>query len=405
MLQRINPIAPLFKEVLDALPESVWQSSTTTFCDLAMASGQGLAEVTHRLRVYGHSDENISQRIFGYEYTSALIDLAVNRYKLIGNFQEVLYSDIVNKGYNMPKFDVIIGNPPFGESDESGKRKSISTNLWSRFVDKSVNELLTENGHLAMITPASWAGPTKNLNGGRSILKDIMTEKNTKFICLDEKISNYFPGVGSTFSYYIIQNSPYSGTTTVKLGDNQVIEINLRDFDSLPRINNELAYSINKKYHSKVAGQVIAGQLQSKKIIQYKEKQDAVFCHLAYHTPANNGSYWYTNIEHPNRKDHKVIISLSGKYQPFMDKGTIGFSDMCLAYIVKENETVESAFSVINSKLFHFIMKCNKWSGFNNKEVIRKFALPPLDHEYTDDEIYNYFELTQEERDFVNENQ
>jgi site-specific DNA-methyltransferase (adenine-specific) len=402
MLARIKPIIVLVNNMLDGLPAHVWTSTTTTFLDPAMGSGQFLMEVIRRLREAGHSDENIRSRVYGFEYNKALINLAVNMNKLIGNFSKMSYNDYLDQGNTM-KFDVIVGNPPFGESDSDGKRKSLSTNLWSKFVDKSVNELLVDGGYLAMITPASWAGPTKNLSGGRYLLKDILAKNNTTYINLSNSLGKHFAGVGSTFSYYVVQRAPYSGSTLIELNDGAQITVDLRQYDSLPTINDALAYSINLKYSAKITGKVIAGQLQSKNIIKYSETQNSEFTYAVYHTPAKGERYWYTNVPHPNLSDHKVMISLSGKYQPKTDYGTMGFTDMCLAYIVKDSETVDSAYSVINSKLFHFIMACNKWSGFNNKEVIRNFALPPLDHVYSDDEVYNYFGLTDDEKKFVDD--
>jgi hypothetical protein len=171
-------------------------------------------------------------------------------------------------------------------------------------------------------------------------------------------------------------------------------------YKSLPKLNHPLAYSINLKYASKITGDVINGQLQSK-VIKYTELPSDEFTYPAYHTPAKGGKIWYTDVAHPNLNDKKIIISLSGHYKPYPDQGIIGFTDMCLAYIVKPTESVDSAYSVLNSNMFKFIMSCNKWSGFNNKQIIRTFALPVLDHVYTDDEVYNYFGLTAEERKFI----
>ncbi len=66
MLSRLKfAIAPLVKEILDNLPDSIWTSSSTTFLDPAMGGGQFLVEIERRLRVAGHSDENIANRVFG----------------------------------------------------------------------------------------------------------------------------------------------------------------------------------------------------------------------------------------------------------------------------------------------------------------------------------------------------
>jgi site-specific DNA-methyltransferase (adenine-specific) len=376
-----------------------WSRTDLKIADLCCGRGTFLLAIIDKLLEYGHTPKEIVSMIYGYDVNSVQAAIARKSIFLALGIDPHVYCDnSLEKIWNM-KFDVIVGNPPFGESDKEGKRKSLSTNLWSKFLDKSVNELLVDGGHLAMITPASWAAPTKNLSGGRRMLKDIFCKNDTYYISLNNNISKHF-NVASTFSYYLLKKAEYTGNTVVEL-DNSSLTIDLRDYDSLPRINNELAYSIGRKYASKISGEIIRGSLQSKKIIQYQEKADSNFTYSVYHTPAKGGRNWYTNVPHPNLNDHKVMISLSGNYRPVIDHGTMGFSDMCLAYIVKDGETVESAYSVINSKLFHFIMACNKWSGFNNKEIIRKFALPPLTKVYTDLEIYDYFGLNDAEKEFV----
>lgn len=95
------------------------------------------------------------------------------------------------------------------------------------------------------------------------------------------------------------------------------------------------------------------------------------------------------------------MISLSGRYEPRADAGTQAYTDMCLAYILKPGEKLDSAFSVINSKLFHFMMAANKWSGFNNKQIIRRFPLPKLTKVYKDKDVFDWFQLTTDERQFV----
>lgn len=313
-----------------------------------------------------------------------------------------LGATIFNSWSSGMKFDVIIGNPPYQDTDVNGDRKSLSTNLWSQFIDIGFNGT-TPKGYIAMITPAAWAAPTKNLSGNRKILKDLFAKNNPIVLNISNQVKKHFSGVGSSFSYFVVQKASNAGKTKIVIGEGETFETDITPYESLPRSDSKLAFSINAKYFKRVVGEVIQGQLQAGDY-SYSPTQDKDHPHAVYHTPAKGGTRWFMNINHPNEKKHKVIISLSGTYTPYMDSGKIGYSDMCLAYIVKSGETVDSAFSVINSKLFHFIMNSNKWSGFNNKQIIRTFALPTLNRVYSDQDIYNHFGLTQEEIDYVEAN-
>jgi len=45
---------------------------------------------------------------------------------------------------------------PYQNTDESGKRKAKSNNLWSEFIKVSFNIFLKDKGYLLFLTPYSW---------------------------------------------------------------------------------------------------------------------------------------------------------------------------------------------------------------------------------------------------------
>ncbi len=392
------PIQELVTEMLNQLPDHIWSDPDIRFLDPAFGGGQFVLEIRRRLLAAGHSEENVAGRVWGCESLPTRVKYVQNWFK--SGLVNLYVRDALTHDWGNMKFDVIVGNPPYQDNMPDGARKSISTNLWTKFIDKSVTDLLAPNGWCAMVVPASWAGPTKNLSNNRRILKDIFAANNTTLLNLDPHLNTHFQQVGSTFSWFMTQKAPYTGSTKIKLSETEFVHVDLTKVESLPRINHVLAYSINQKYFAKCGADVIAGQYRESDD-QYQEHKTKQYKHPAYHTPADGGRTWYMKTKHPNHHKHKVMISLSGRYLPVADAGTQGYTDMCLAYIVKPDETLESAHSVMNSKLFHFIMAANKWSGFNNKQVIRTFALPKLNKIYTDKQIYKWFDLTPEEAQFV----
>jgi hypothetical protein len=393
------PIQQLVEHMLNQLPDHVWQDPDVRFLDPAFGGGQFVLAIRRRLLAAGHSQKSVTDRVWGCESLPTRVKYVQNWFK--SGLDNLYVRDPLTHDWGLMKFDVIVGNPPYQDNMPDGARKSISTNLWTKFIDKSVNELLAPNGWCGMVVPASWAGPTKNLSNGRRILKDIFAANNTTMLNLDPGLNSHFQQVGSTFSWFMTQKAPYAGVTKIQLNATEHVDVDLSQVESLPRINHVLAYSINQKYFQKAStSDVVAGQYRVSDD-QYQEQKTAQYKHPAYHTPAEGGRTWYMKTKHPNHAAHKVIISLSGRYVPVADAGTQGYTDMCLAYIVKDGETLDSVLSVLNSKLFHFIMNANKWSGFNNKQVIRTFALPKLNKVYTDVQIYKWFGLTKEESDFV----
>jgi Eco57I restriction-modification methylase len=138
MFARMENINDLVEKVLDLLPNYVWSDPNITFGDLAMAEGQFIKGINKRLRNHGHSDNNIRSRIFGYEWNQALINIAVNKNKIIGNFSQLDYNELLSDAF-MKKLDVVVGNPPFNIAmEEAGVSGTIGNNtLYRQFIKKS----------------------------------------------------------------------------------------------------------------------------------------------------------------------------------------------------------------------------------------------------------------------------
>ena len=142
MLSRLKfKLTDLANEMLDQLPKSVFESATTTFCDPAIGGGQMIAAVESRLRAYGHSDENIASRVFGFEENPMRLRFARHKYNLLAqlNIYKLDESEI-----NM-KFDVVFANPPY----EGGRC------LHQQFFNKAVEDLVVDGGTVCFIQPAT----------------------------------------------------------------------------------------------------------------------------------------------------------------------------------------------------------------------------------------------------------
>ena len=55
---------------------------------------------------------------------------------------------------------------------------------------------------------------------------------------------------------------------------------------------------------------------------------------------------------------------------------------------------------VLNSKLYSFIFKICKWSGFNIDKIFKN--IPYIKHFKNDNDLYNLFKLTIDERNLIN---
>ena len=217
MLQRLKfDIKDLVNEMIDKLPKEVFTSKTTTFYDPSMGGGQFIIEVENRLRQYGHSDENISKRVFGYVENRIPFNYIMNTHKLVGNYKTKINENM--------KFDVILGNPPYQETLGASRGKSI----WDKFVLKSYS-LLKPEGYLSLIHPGSWRAP----KGRFKYIQKLYKENNLIFLKLSDYKQGYETfGVGTNYDYFVLQKSPNQGKTHLidTEGNSDIIDISLLEF-------------------------------------------------------------------------------------------------------------------------------------------------------------------------------
>lgn len=169
MLGRLKfDITPLVDEILDRLPSDVWSNPTTTFLDPALGGGQFVRAIENRLRIAGHSNENISKRVYGFESNRMRINFAVNKYKLVGNYSN---ADFLDGEVNM-KFDVVVGNPPYTQGTKY---------LYRYFFEKS----LEISDKVAMVMPYQ---PNSNYDSLKKLNKLIATHQEY----ISDNVSHHF---------------------------------------------------------------------------------------------------------------------------------------------------------------------------------------------------------------------
>lgn len=293
------------------------------------------------------------------------------------------------------KFDLVVGNPPYQESKEHGKKVTGDGAPWVKFTVIMIRTL-KESGYLMFLIPDSWQAPTYDLMGSRlSIFQDFFKKGN--LLCSVSVDKNIFADVGVGISYFVFQNTKYSGATNI---DGVLIDIT--DMPFIPK--NKESLSICSKVLTKTLNSRQAKMRWNKAVteIKWQETKTDEYCYPFIDHNSYKPIRW-ANKKDPDQYKRKVIFPYIGTYQAIVDdKGEYGTNPQSAILFLNKNENKEAAEGFYGSKLISFLVNSNKWTQYLLVgNILNYIPVPDLSREWTDLELYEWFELTQEEIDEI----
>ena len=312
----------------------------------------------------------------------------------------------ISKKFNVEKFDVIMGNPPFQEKNKSGDNKK-----YLEFTKLSLQQLGISK-YLLFITP-------------RNIIDYLLLhEKNRKYIdklyninhISIETCSKYF-NVGSSFLWFILQNKDYINNTEIDFLDytNKIKTtfIKLYPAINLPRYPNEIDLNIikkltNNKNKFKVKdikfnnkSQRIRKEMINKGIVKENKNNDfkyKIIDTINKTNPFPPKKYYFYNKKDDDYDKDKIVISKKGYLMPYIDNThDYTYSDN-FKIIVDNKKNLKNILKIIDSCLVKYLIKQFSKHGFDNIN-----ALELLNEKIDDDkDIYKLYNLTENEKNHIN---
>jgi len=331
-----------------------------------------------------------------------------NQYRLNLYEGDTLELDIVSVWNIEPNsFEVVLGNPPYNKGGIWSHTKIMDSTkrevLWMKFIERTFNGWLKQDGFLVFITPLYWLKFNIELH-------DEMLEKYIIWLKLwDDSQSKGMINADIPISLYILQNT--LNTT------NKKTEI-ISEIKRKKRTTVSFAY-LNKKYSIPLAFHSIF-----EKLTQFIETYK---CSLEYKTKTIKSSgikaqipteytledMWavdtYTLNEgilvkkalelHPDANKHKLIIANKRGFKgAFIDEGKLSLSGCNKFYILGDNLALIK--KILTFNISEFISDYPKYSqSFLDKEAfkfipdIRKLGITDI----TEDEFYTLIGLTLQE--------
>lgn len=413
----------LIEEMLDTLPSDVWSNPNLKWLDPAVGIGNFPAAILNRLMeglkdIIIDSDERrkhiLEEMLYMGDISTKnlfllyqLFDLN-NEFKLNvfrGDFLSEKFDKHMKEVWGLDSFDLVVGNPPFQENDDNGKRKPGGSNLYTKFIKKSLD--ITK--YLLFITPQGWMAPGNENSVNKFFFRDYMISNTILY--LESGVSQEYFNVGSKFTSFLIKVGKEKDKETIlktKINNEVVLsKINLNNIENLfflPTLLNKLCFDIYNKVifsTNKKMSFVLDLEYDIRRNDDIRIKSDK-YPYKVYNTGTQ---IRYSKFKTKNYDKKKVIISGSGNLNPIFEDGDAATANNTLYMIVKDNEEGKKIVNLLESMLYKFILYHSKYSGFFTKEIIWSLPLPyeNLTSNFSNEELYEYFNLTSEEIKLIEE--
>lgn len=369
----------LIEEMLDTLPADVWTNKDLKWLDPAVGIGNFPAAILNRLMkgleevipVELERRKHILENMFymGDISTKNLFLLyqlfdANNEFKL-NVFRGDFLGDDFDKQmveWGLDGFDLVVGNPPYNDSEGI---KGGCKNLYQPFIEKSLN-ILKDNGILVFITPPGFY-KTTDFDKPNNIFKRIISDFSLIYLDTTDIQKKFFSKVGTLICYYLIKKENYNSKTTIK-NDNGKFDVDISKYNFIPRIVSTETYSILKKITNK--GIRLDIYRDDKKKIKVSN-----FLTLSTLNHLNSNGFWNAFIGNDDNRARIIIKTINPDF----------------------------LLKIINSKLYRFIFYTYRHDGAVYHNLLKGFKIPDILKEYSDQELYEYFNLTPEEIQLIEE--
>tara|TARA_Y100000389_G_C17449570_1_gene513831 strand:+ start:880 stop:2163 length:1284 start_codon:yes stop_codon:yes gene_type:complete len=381
------------EEMVNKLPESLFENANNKILDPCCGCGNFFLVIYERLRKY-HSEKHILDNMLYFNDTNTDRIEIVKEFFCNDKYDLNISSEDFLKYENTEKFDLIVANPPYAYIMENGKRASKNHNMIGSFIRKSF-ELLKDKGHLLYITPDNWMSCADR----NTLIRDI-TSKQILHLNI-HTAKKYFKKIGSSFTWYIIENTPYYKDITVegifrKIQYNETLKSKVRNF--IPLFYNRIVQSIVSKTLDR--NDLPKFKIEtSSDLHKYTKKtllspnQNDEFKYKIHHTPSQ--TVW-SSRPHKFQDGYKVYIGTTSNYTVFLDGPSCGMTQS-IAFIRCESEEIaQNITNILKHPLYKFLNDICRYGNFNNVRILQMF---PKCTDY--ENVYESFGIGEDEQNLI----
>jgi site-specific DNA-methyltransferase (adenine-specific) len=330
----------------------------------------------------------------GFNKITVLVDEPCDFTKKACDFWGFEYK-IYEQGSVMKKFDAVVGNPPYDKTTDDSRQRE----FYQQFVYQA-HEL---GDHIGLIFPARW---TSVNNATYKKFSNFLLDANmTHFKWLP---TNAFPDIQMLTCYVITDQTTKCSLTTVEDQQGQQGQVDLRALGYYPSDLTTISLLTKLNIGSNIAWRASAGSLYENQLVNGTNK-------IVFRTGRKEDPITYYNGDQVSAAktalvgNHKVVISRNGAEKKLgpakvcdQDAG-VGFA--CFGLKTQSQKQSQTLVEYLDSKIVKFIIdQYKRGTKGNSKELFSKIPDIDLNKTWTDSDLYQHFNLTVDEIEFINNN-
>lgn len=385
------------EEMLSKIPNNFWSKENLKILD--PCAGYGNFEIVlHNILRKQTSIKDILEKIITFnEINEKRISLIKDifcggKYKLnITKLDFLKYDD-------NEKYDLQIANPPYAKfcetKDKDGniimKRASKNHTLVRDFIEKSLT-ICKDGGYIVYIVPNNWM----SLADRNTIIK-MLTKYQFHYLDIGTS-KKYFPKIGSSFTYFILEKTPFYKDFQVNCLYNKkiyksIVKSQVRDF--IPLCYNNIVQSILNKV---LEGDKKFGIETSSDLHKYTKRnfinneKNNEYKYRLIHTDKQTV---YSKKPHKFQDGYKVFLSTTGAWNLFVDN--CGMTQSIAFIRTKDQNNALKYKKILEHPLYKFTNDICRWGNFNCIRILQRLAIPN-----NENDIYGSFNISQDEIDFI----
>ena len=300
----------------------------------------------------------------------------------------------IQKEFGIAKFDIVIGNPPYNEELKSTGAKA----LYNKFVEYYIEKC----NLLCFVMPSRWFSGGKGLDSFR---KNMLERTDIVYI-------KHFDDASTIFG----------NSVEIKGGVNYFLKDTHHNDDckfngSITKLNKYDVF-VDGKFHALIdkiinfesiiklyLGRHFGIESNDKRLKSEKTK-DTIKCYVSQ----QKGFEKYIDIKDIKKEYNfwKVITAeaahehKSGFGNTFIGNIDEVHTGSYISFKVSNENEGKSLLSYIKCRLPNFMLSLRKSSQHNNEDVCKWIPLPPLNKEWTDEEVYKHFKLSEDDIKLIN---